>query len=110
MAEFRRRKASRHKTGYHQKNGFTRGGGHAPEGITIFGWGLQQVVFNMCGILLCIFCGYKHAMYVNLVHEGNLWFSNIKVSFANMTGLIADHRNNLSLSLSKFLAIFQCIK
>ena len=86
MAEFRRRKASRYKTGYHQRNGFTRGGGHAQEGITIFGWGLQQFVFNMCGILLCLFCGYKHAVYVNLVHEGNLWFSNIKVSVVNIVG------------------------
>ena len=81
MAEFRRRKAGRHKSGYHQKNGFPKGGGHASEGITIFGWGIQQFLFSLCGILFCVFCGYKHTMYVNLIHENNLWFSNIKVSW-----------------------------
>ena len=80
MTELRRRKGGRHKGGYHQRNGYTKGGGQSPEGITIFGWGIQQFLFNMCGVMLCLFSGYKHAVYMNLIHENNLWFSNIKVS------------------------------
>ena len=81
MTELRRRKNSRYKnTGI--RNGYSKtagAGGGAKETWSLFGMSSQQLLVNAAGLLTCLYLGYKHAWYMSLIHENNMWFSNIKV-------------------------------
>lgn len=89
MTEVRRRKGGRHKTSTTQRNGFTKGGSSQREVFTILGFTVQQFGLNACGVLLCLYIGFKHAWYMRQIHENNMWFSNIKVG-GSMIVLIFD--------------------
>lgn len=79
MTDVRRRKGGRHKSSASQRNGFTKGASAQKEVFTILGYSVQQFALNVCGILLCLYIGFKHAWYMRQIHENNMWFSNIKV-------------------------------
>lgn len=81
MTELRRRKASRGKhsnvrNGLHKGVGNNHGG---KEAWSLWGMSPNQLFVNGVALLICLYLGYKHAWYMSLLHENNMWFSNIKV-------------------------------
>ena len=42
-------------------------------------------VWWLLGVSVCMAVGYKHSSYMYQLHENQLWFSNIKVSYTTTT-------------------------
>lgn len=79
MTELRRRKVTRGKgtvrNGVHKSvNGPYDGLPALLQGVSV-----QQLLVNGFGVFMCLYLGIKHASYMNLIHENQTWFSNIKV-------------------------------
>ncbi|XP_021374875.1 probable C-mannosyltransferase DPY19L3 [Mizuhopecten yessoensis] len=102
MTELRRRRPPRHKTGG-SRNGYTKGLGSSQSGkdsFVVMGIPLQQLIINGLGILVCLYIGYKHALYMRTIHENHMWFTNIKevereISFRTESGLYYSYYKQL---------------
>lgn len=102
MTELRRRRPPRHKAGG-SRNGYAKGPNSTQAGrdnFSVLGIPLQQLIINGFGILVCVYIGYKHALYMRTIHENHMWFTNIKVSFGGSTGFSFLHQpSNLPISV-----------
>lgn len=56
----------------------TEQGADEEEEIINYGWLYSLVVF-LVGIYTAVHLGYQYAVYAKLLHENDMWFSNIKV-------------------------------
>jgi len=36
------------------------------------------------GLAVAVYMGYRHALYCKILHENDMWFSNIKVGIINL--------------------------
>lgn len=90
MAEIRRRKGGKNKGGgggyksYAMK--YTNGlKSEKHEAYFVLGMSLQDAIVMAIGIGMGLYMGYRHGLYMNQLHENNLWFSNIKVTSGHIT-------------------------
>ena len=89
MPDLRKRRKEKQKETVHVRSSQKRGrGGDGRAGeeevVEKYPAGIDAIQVCLCviGVVVCIYLGYSHAWFMNQIHENNMWFTNIKVTYS----------------------------